>query len=117
MTELLQQLINFIKEASPVVWDTFIKQVYVEAGQALIWTVVLVISTVLLIKCGNYCRHKYNDVDEEDYLFGQYLFGQWMSYAFAIFASLYSVTLITSAVSQFINPEYYAIQMIVGMLE
>ena len=112
MTELLQQLINFIREASPVVWGTLIKQVYVEVGQALIWTVVLVISTVLLIKCGNYCRHKYNDVDEEGYLFGQLI-----SYAFAILASLYSVTLITSAVSQLINPRYYAIQMIVGMLK
>ena len=40
MDQAVQQLIEFLKQASPVVWQALIRQVYVEAGSMVFWGIV-----------------------------------------------------------------------------
>jgi hypothetical protein len=111
MTELLQQLIDFIKAASPVVWSIYIKQVYVDAIVGVVRGIALLVASPFLAKFAKYAYKKYG----EDTYSGWDFVGcfAWSGVAASI---IIGYLLITSYAKGFINPEYYAIQNILSQL-
>jgi hypothetical protein len=107
ITGLLQQLIDLVKEASPVIWGAYIKQVYVYTAQKIVGFLVLFITGLQLYKQGkkDYEINKGEYESVYEYYFAG--FGLAMFIAFCLFISAISV----------INPEYQAIQMIVESLK
>ena len=103
MTELLQQLIDLLKGASPLVWAAYMKQVYVTAGQSAAWAILLLIAIPFIAKVGNSLKK----LDEG---------WEWFFYFGAAFLGVMTLMLITSAISSVINPEYYVIQNIIKQL-
>ena len=103
MTELLQQLIDLLKGASPLVWAAYMKQVYVYAGQQAAWAVLLLILILFIVKAGDFCKKFEEDLE-------------WFFYFGAVLLGVLSFMLITRAVGSVINPEYYAIQNIINQL-
>jgi hypothetical protein len=112
MDELLKQLVEFLKTASPQLWSILMKQVYSDAIVNLLFGLLFL---TLGIVCGSrililYKRPKTNDY--EDYRI-QYIVLGLLSFLFI----LISFMTLPVAFQHFYNPEFYAIQSIVGSLK
>lgn len=99
--DILSELVKFLQEVSPLVWQSLIKQVYSEAFSALIWGVVFLVASVFLFRFSK-ARLKENDTD----------FPAIITYIVSIVSFPVSLLLLTDAIQRFINPEYYAIRFI-----
>jgi hypothetical protein len=108
---IVQQLIDFVKTASPLVWNILIKQVYSEAIADLIWAFGLGGTCFVFVKVALYGFEKNKD-DE----FSDWSYGKWLGVIFATISGIISFSLIIGAVQWFANPEFYAIRFILEKL-
>jgi len=115
MDSALQELIEFVKSASPVIWQALYKQVYVEALSFLIWAIGLAFVAIMLVRFAKFANSK--KVQEEEY--GKYTDWGVVSYASYVSASivgLIAFALLVSAIKWASNPEFYAIRFILESL-
>jgi hypothetical protein len=112
VNELLSQLIEFLKSASPLVWQTLIRQVYSDAIASIVWGVGLVVLCVSLAKLGAYGRKK----AEEDGWQSSWDIPAIFSYIGSVISGLVAFGLIVYATQMLVNPEFYAIQYIISRL-
>lgn len=112
MTEFLYQLIAFIKEISPEIWQVLIKQVYVEAYSRIAWALVLLISSVASARSMVYCRAHIGDSEYND----EWYLGTGLSAIFSIMFIISCFALVISAARMFANPEFVAIKFILDNL-
>lgn len=110
MNELLQQLIDFLKSSSPFIWSLLIKQVYVNAISNILWGIGLGVISFFLVKLGIYGKKK----AEEDSLWETGTIFAFIGSSIAGFLAFY---LLTESIMYFINPQYYAITLIVQSLK
>ncbi len=112
--ETLRKLIEFIQDASPVVWQTLIKQVYVEASARILWALALLVLGYLVIKLVNAKKKKY----DEDYDDGQFLEDSAWAVGYIIAAVIFIIAfaLFVSSLMRFMNPQFYAIRFILGTI-
>ena len=103
MTELAEQLIALVQEASPVVWAALMRQVYIDAARALVIAVVLAITAVVVVIAGFYAWKKWDDAG-----------ALFFSLALAPIPGLISLMELISAAQRYLNPAYYAIRLILG---
>jgi uncharacterized membrane protein len=111
MTELMQELIEFLKNASPAAWQTLLKQVYVEAAGQIAWALAMAVVCALLVKLGLYAKRQY----VED-AYSLWDVGKWLSFGGACIAGLVAFGLCVSAMQWLANPEFYAIRYIIQSL-
>jgi len=109
--DVLRELIEFLKDASPLVWNALIKQVYVEASGNLAWAIVLLIAAIVLYKLGKLSKQK-SKGDEEHYPSPEWAIICGLFWVSSASAAMFSFGLLVSAVQRFINPEFYAIRFI-----
>jgi len=110
MTEqLLQQLIDFINSASPVVWNAFVRQVYANSIVSILFgllSLAIAIGVSLLAK--RYYKIKIfkekNGWDAENETIAAYL-----SMTLSAIMVIATLGLIANAIKGFLNPDYYAI--------
>jgi len=107
MNETLSQLMEFLKEASPMVWETLIKQVYVEAVRDFTWSILFFIVCFFLVKTGVYGQKQ----SEENYN-SDWSSGMWFAYIGAGISGLIALIVLSSVITHVINPEFYAIRFI-----
>ena len=112
MDTLLQELIVFLQDASPLIWSALMKQVYANAVECLFFCVVCLAIAVLLFRL-----HKYGAKMKEEESYNSdwetpYYLGTMLGYAFIFIA----LVLFVSAIKPFYNPEYYAIQLLLSQL-
>jgi hypothetical protein len=107
--EVLKQLIDFLQTASPMVWETLIKQVYITGLSYVLWGAGLGVASFYCIKVGNYGRRQMED--DADW-FG----GAILAFVGAALTGVTSFGLLVSAIAHFINPEFYAIQYILAQI-
>ena len=109
MDTLLQELIVFLKEASPVVWEALMKQVYAIGVGRIVWSLLALAFIFGLIKFAKYATKKAeNDRDWKD--------SDVFLYCIAAMFFIAFVAMAMSAIMQFYNPEYYAIKLILSQL-
>lgn len=114
--QVLQKLIEFLENASPLVWNTLIKQVYVEAFSTIAWAILLiffciaalVVAQKLKIEGDKEITKGRYDEDNNPY-FGMV----WASRLASLILGIVSFSFVITAIQYIINPEYYAIQMII----
>jgi hypothetical protein len=105
MDKLLQQLIDAVKMATPVIWEALVRQVYVSTIAFGVGGVILCVFSIALAVAG-----KKTDISDGDHSI-QYAF--WF---FSFFFASASMALFTCGVMRWLNPNYYAIQMIIDSL-
>lgn len=113
MNEALTQLIEFIKNASPLIWSTLIKQVYIEAIATVVWSVGLIILCIVFAKIGSYGLKLYR---EDEYTNSEWQEGYIFSFIGSVICGAISFSLAVSALMHFSNPEFYAIRYIISIL-
>ena len=104
---IITELIEFLKTASPIVWQSLIKQVYSEAAADLVWALVIGGICFGLAKLFIYGNEQCKEDD-----FSDWEICRWFSLAGSVVAGLFSFGLIINAIQWFINPEFYAIRFI-----
>lgn len=114
MDTMLQELITYLKEVSPAVWETLMRQVYMNAIIAIIWGVA---GLVLFVACLMLVRKAYKKVQEAP---------RWDAVGSEMIIMFGSVgagigivgflICITSAIPMLLNPQYYAIELILQNL-
>lgn len=113
MTELLQQLVEFIKDASPYVWNLLIKQEYINAYANLIWTGILLILCIIGVIIGiKMWKLGDEEKDDDSSWYGASL----TSFVISVITGVIGLVILTPAVKILLNPEYYAIIHIIGKL-
>ena len=108
--EVLRKLIDFLQGASPLVWQSLIKQVYVEASARLAWALGFVVVTYFLFKLVNFKKAEY-EKEYDDGRFFQDCGWAWV-YAGIACTAITSFGLAVSSFMWFFNPEFYAIRFI-----
>lgn len=109
LTTLLSKLIEFVENASPVIWAAAEKQVLVSAVQALVWAAVLLsIAGVLAY----YARKCYAYGVDDDFIPPAALVC-----VVSIATGIAAVALALDAIAYILNPTYYAIQNILALVK
>lgn len=107
--QVMQDLINFLKTTAPVIWETFVRQVYAEAIFLVFWAVVLIIFSAILFKIGkNWEKTCERDHDSSEIFM--------LPYTLAIVATIIYPILLGNAIKMFINPNFYAIKSILSTI-
>ena len=109
MNELLIQLVEFTKTASPIVWAALVKQAYVVGCTYLVWAAVVSALCLLFIRLANYGLQQFKEDPNSEWEYGLVIF-----LALGVFAGLISVGLFLEGISHLINPEYYALMLILS---
>jgi len=113
MEEILRELIDLVKEASPKVWSIYRQQVVVQATQDMIWAVFM----IALIITGSYFARKiitklidnsYDWDDRETFT----ALAVIISIAILI-GVLFLVISLTTITGYLLNPDYYVIQLLI----
>jgi multisubunit Na+/H+ antiporter MnhB subunit len=109
---LLQELITTLKELSPLLWETLMRQVYLNALTTSIWAVAgLVFSVVCLRICKKTYNYYYKQNGEQDYSVVNELTIAFSAVG-VVGGAIVFLVCISYAIPMFINPQYYAIQLI-----
>ena len=108
MDNALQELVEFVKSASPVIWEIFIKQVYVHALSLLLWASGMILVAVFLVRVGKWAT-KENPYGDWDFWIG-------LSYVFAFVFGFGAFACLIQAIACIINPEFYAIRFLLSNL-
>jgi putative Mn2+ efflux pump MntP len=112
MDTLLQELIEFVKNASPTLWAIYVKQSYVEGIGSLAFFVVLLVVGVIVVKIG--LKVKKQKELEDSYDDNSF---HWFLISIGITLVGASIVVFFSSIGYFINPEYQAIQLIIETLK
>lgn len=114
MNEVLQELVAFLKEASPLVWSALIEQVYIEASAKIAWAVAFLVIAVVCYKVVKWQKSVY-DKEWDDGKFLTDCPWAWL-YAGVGLSGALSFGHFVSAAMWFANPEFYAIRFLLEKL-
>jgi uncharacterized membrane protein YfcA len=114
MDILLQELIEFVKTASPVLWGIYIKQAYVDGIYSVIFGVALICVGVVILLAGLRIRKAEKEKDYSEFDDGG---AYWMAIIFGILGICAGLVVGCSSIGNFVNPEYQAIQLIIETLK
>jgi len=108
--DILWELIELVENAAPKMWQIAVKQVYVQALQKYIISGILLLSGVFLF-FNTERLNKKNEEEDNSYS------GEWR-FLHLITIILFIIILgeTTAAIGCSINPEYYAIKTLVGLV-
>lgn len=106
--QALKEFIEFVRTASPVIWQALYKQVYVEAIGFVAWSVVMLILTVILVRFGKFAGVK----EKKGGYLNDWGLVQGFSYFLAAVTTLVAFGLFLSFIMRFANPEFYAFRLI-----
>ena len=105
MTEIVRELIEFIKNASPQLWAILIRQAYTEATAKAIWAIALLAACYASVRLA---RH-FAKLAEGDSDWGQIMV---VTYISAFICGVVAFSMLIGSIMWFINPEFYAIRFI-----
>lgn len=101
----IQELITFIKNASPLMWETLIRQVYSDAITGGIWAFMCLLLSAFSVGMLKASAKMKNEND--DY----WAFWAVLSASTIILSSLFGLLFITTTTQMLVNPNYYAVKL------
>ena len=109
MEETLKELIALLQSASPLIWQSLMRQVYSEAWARLVWVAALTAIIVVAVKflTSKIAVEALRGEWEAAIIFG------WIAVSAS---SLCTFGMLVSAIMWFANPEFYALRFILESL-
>lgn len=118
LEEGIIEVIELVKNVAPEIWRIALLQVRTEIVQNAIFIVLMVIPIPILVKTTRYLYKRFKEEldnyprgHEERYFLGLFFMGILIITEFIVLPNL-----ISSVVARIINPEFYAIQLLLTML-
>lgn len=112
MEESIKELIEFIKSIDPDVWEILLRQVYVQIFQGVFWAIATGSGSVASWKFAKKFYIKY----KEEGTYSTWDLGVGIGYLLSAVFGLISLALLSSSISMLINPEFYAIKLVLESL-
>ena len=111
MNPIWQQLIDFLKTASPLVWEIIMKQVYSNMIANVLWVIGLIVASIILAKLGktSWEKHKRDEYAVWDLASG-------FAYAGSVISGIIAFGISVHVIQILLNPQYYGIQFILNTL-
>lgn len=109
----VQELIDFVKEISPLIWESAKRQVLVNGVMAVIW--LLISSTLMYVffRIFNFCREGGGRSDwDAEWILGTVLFGFGIFGFFVVFAINLDI-----AVRAFLSPDFEALKLLLSLVK
>jgi len=125
MDDVLIKLVEFVETASPVIWEAAQRQVYANIVVGAMWAVVMIVSVVGLVWASVKAYRKIREIAAYNKEHGDhynspnadpYEAAMIIGTITAIVLAVLMVVNITAIAKMAINPTYYAIQNIMGMV-
>jgi hypothetical protein len=110
--EAVTKLIEFLQTASPMVWETLIKQVYVEAYSQIAWGVILLLVGCFMVRTSLVCYKKLMDDDDDFWGHASMTTG-----LLSVLCFLFMAVNFFSGLKQLANPQFYAIKYIIDQIK
>ena len=108
--EQIEQIIDMLAEKlGPIggqVWSIYMRQVYVGALGALLWLVAFLVGSAIFVRAARWVCANSKDYDKNMFAF--------FLYAGALACGIAALCALTFGVLRILNPEYHAIQMLLG---
>ena len=111
--QALQKLIEFIEQASPVLWGILIKQVYSDIVTYFLWSIFTLAIAFGFYKLGKYHGKLHKEIGWQD---DEHELLSLFSYAGSSIALIAFPFLLTTCIRIIVNPYYYAITNILNGL-
>jgi hypothetical protein len=125
MDQAIQQLIEFIKTASPVIWATLVKEAYYQGITSLVWVLVFIVLAVLAFRYGKVSQKNYElELDREDRWgdkpgprLDEYQIKYHVSYAAVPIILFITGIILNNAILWILNPEFHAITLLINQFK
>jgi hypothetical protein len=127
MTEdLIQKLIDLVQKGAPLLWEIARKQVLNTNIQDILITIVLIVGSCFLLRLLRKLRNQENydyrtDKEKEPgyYYIGETEYGASKIFGYIAIALMwvFTMTNIVSIVMRFVNPDYYALRILIGLVK
>jgi phosphotransferase system glucose/maltose/N-acetylglucosamine-specific IIC component len=112
--QLVRELIGLVERVSTTVWAAAVREAWVSALVNGVTFIICVVAVVILSRIALVFWRKYQDADhheDEGWYAGSLLFG-----GIALSLILVGVAKILLAIRYFLNPEFYAIKLLLGLV-
>jgi hypothetical protein len=110
--ELIRKIVEFVEEASPIIWAAVQRQVAVTVVLDLIWAALFLALTIGLVYGCIRCRNKYL---EDTYRNDAYSMSAIFLVLGAAVTTFMFVFLFNNALSHLLNPDYHAIKILIDL--
>lgn len=114
---VIDQLASKLGVATDHLWQVLVRQMKIEAMQDGIWAMVFLIVAVVAARASHYGVHNWHneqlDWNERDAASACL----WLGGIIGFVAAGLCIAFICSAIGTWCNPEYYALQKLLGMLK
>ncbi len=111
--DVLSKLIAFLENASPMVWQTLLRQVRADAIAGLFWAGFLLGVSFGLWRLTRYALAMARDRNEDT----GWMLGAMFGFMGVVISALASVGNLVTAFKYLYNPEFYAIQYIISQIK
>lgn len=115
--QIIDMLVEKLGPIGEQVWSIYVRQVYVNAGATLVWAVALLSVAGIGVAIGIEAlkRLRYQEKTSQYYVDADtYYAVTGMAWGFAGIALIFGFLALTAGLQYILNPEYYAIQMLLG---
>lgn len=117
MNELLLKLIDEMKALSPYLWEILVRQAYNEAIGYIVWCIVCLVISIALFIIANKLYIKYKIEEEKENSTSDISIVLSFSSIGSLTFLLFFINLTICITQIFVNPEYYAIQLILSKIK
>lgn len=110
--EVLSKLVEFVESASPVIWETARRQVIVDLVQCIVWMAVCAAIAYICIKWSKHFWRKHQEDKYEAYDMPAIFLALGAAIAFFV-----GIGLLSHVIGVAVNPNYYAIRLLLGYVQ
>jgi len=118
------KLVEFVEDVSPIVWETAVRQAYVQGVFNTVWGILLIASSYFFYKLSGIFRRKHfeglasnkNTSHWERTYDGDYDAAKWMCLCGCVTAVIVGLLVLTNGLSILANPNYSAIKEILSIV-
>jgi len=113
MGEALAELVQFVKDIAPSVWGIAVRQAYVGMWQTLMWGVFILLLSAGFGIIARRAHRTLNDLSDYDRESREVV--MWGCIIGSLIFFAISLTCFTHVIAVAINPEYYAVQILLEL--
>lgn len=112
--EVLKKLIEFLQQASPLVWEALVRQIYAIAFSHVAWGIAWLVACFGMWKFSNFCEKQQ---EADDYNESEWSCTKWVFRVLSFLFLFIPFGLFVSASMKLFNPDYYAINLILSQIK